>query len=453
VRIEWINHASFLVEHGQVRLVCDPWLEGKAFADSWALLSESVFSTKDFADVTHIWLSHEHPDHFSPDTLRRIPPHARSRITVLFQRTRDRKVVQYCEGLAFKDVVELPAGSWTSLSDDFHVMCQPEAFDDSWLAIKAGDTVLLNLNDCFLNSDSELVRVRTQVRAPIDVLLTQFSFASWAGNQGEDITAARAASDARKRVLRHTRNLEPKVVIPCASYVWFCHEENKHLNIGMNRVADIVDLIDKETNSKPVVLYPGDAWSTASEEDPTSMALERYANDYESLLARDCVVADSVSLEVLASQADNFRRSLLQFHGLALRIWALAGKLPATAIWLKDHGHAVIFSLSGLEPLSASYSDCDVALTSSALALLFANFWGGMTLIVSGRFDVPSGGDLQVGGPPIAFRRYVMLADDANHGWRLRDELVLRMRQRLLPRRHSDWTVRHTPLNERPARA
>src|SRR6185436_15292427 len=114
----------------------------------------------------------------------------------------------------------------------------------------------------------------------------------------------------------------------------------------------------------------------------------------------------------LASQADSFRRSLLQSHGLVLRVWALMGKLPATSIWLKDHGRAVIFSLNGLELLPASYSDCDVAMTSSALALLFANLWGGMTLIVSGRFDVPSGGDLQVGGPPIAFRRYVLLADD-----------------------------------------
>src|SRR5687768_181526 len=151
MQIEWINHASFLMRHETVRLVCDPWLEGRAFADSWALLSSTSFSHEDFRDVTHIWLSHEHPDHFSTDTLRRIDPDVRSKITILFQPTRDRKVAQYCKGLGFKDVVELPPGSWMALSEDFHVMCQPEAFDDSWLVIKAQGTVILNLNDCFLN--------------------------------------------------------------------------------------------------------------------------------------------------------------------------------------------------------------------------------------------------------------------------------------------------------------
>lgn len=445
MRLEWINHASFLVEHDQVTLVCDPWLEGKAFGDSWALLSKTTFTVGDFERVTHIWISHEHPDHFSPSTLRSIDPATRRKITILVQRTRDRKIVEYCKQLMFKEVLELPIGSWSALSEDFYVMCQPEAFDDSWLAIRAGATIVLNLNDCLLNSESELVRVRQEVNERIDVLLTQFSFASWAGNDGDDAMAARAASDSKDRILRQTQILEPRVVIPDASYIWFCHEENKHLNTEMNRVTDIVHLIDQQTNSKPLVLYPGDTWSPSLKDDPTLRALIRYTDDYESLSGRESVVADYVSLETLRSQADSFRRSLLQCHGLLLRIWALAGKLPATSIWLKDHGLAVTFSINGLELLRASYSDCDVALSSSALALMFANLWGGMTLIVSGRFDVPSGGDLQVGGPPIAFRRYVMLADDANHGWRLRDELVLRLKSHLLPSHKGKWPTRHTP--------
>jgi hypothetical protein len=329
-------------------------------------------------------------------------------------------------------------------------MCQPEAFDDSWLAVRAGSTTLLNLNDCFLNSENELTRVRRQV-GPIDILLTQFSFAAWAGNRGDEATAKKAARESRERILQHTKLLEPRVVVPSASFVWFCHRENHHLNASMNRVSDIARLLEQETNARPVVLYPGDTWSLDSEEDPTPAAMDRYAADYQSVAERPVISTQPVSTSSLIRQAEAFRRSLRKFHGIPLRLAALVGLLPATTVWLKDHQRAVAFSMSGLVPVDTAYADCDIAMVSSALALLFANFWSGMTLIISGRFEVPSGGELQVGGPPMTFRRYVMLADDANHGWHLRDELLLRLRMRLVSRARSVWPSRHTPSHARPS--
>jgi UDP-MurNAc hydroxylase len=88
-RIRWINHAGFELQTQGLRIVCDPWLDGLAFAQSWALLSETQFKPADFAGVDYIWFSHEHPDHFSPANIRSIPESARSGITVLFQKTKD----------------------------------------------------------------------------------------------------------------------------------------------------------------------------------------------------------------------------------------------------------------------------------------------------------------------------------------------------------------------------
>jgi len=71
--IDWVNNASFILESAGVRLICDPWLDGTIFNSGWKLLSETKLRYEDFGDITHIWLSHEHPDHFSPPNLRSIP--------------------------------------------------------------------------------------------------------------------------------------------------------------------------------------------------------------------------------------------------------------------------------------------------------------------------------------------------------------------------------------------
>jgi len=63
----------------------DPWLHGDVFNESWTLHPDPVFSEDDMARVTHIWISHEHPDHLSIATLRGIREERRSAITALFQ--------------------------------------------------------------------------------------------------------------------------------------------------------------------------------------------------------------------------------------------------------------------------------------------------------------------------------------------------------------------------------
>ena len=65
--IKFINHASVLISSGNTKLLTDPWYYGDAFHKGWNLIVEQ--SKKEINDilneVTHIWISHEHPDHFS----------------------------------------------------------------------------------------------------------------------------------------------------------------------------------------------------------------------------------------------------------------------------------------------------------------------------------------------------------------------------------------------------
>src|SRR5438128_10608292 len=133
--LEWVNHASFILRHGRVALLTDPWLSGPAFNDGWELIVPSVHEPDAFADISHIWFSHEHPDHFNPPTLRAIPSEIRRRVTVLFQATPDRRVVNFCRSIGFL-VRELPEYRWLSLDARFRVMLGRALPYDSWLLVE-----------------------------------------------------------------------------------------------------------------------------------------------------------------------------------------------------------------------------------------------------------------------------------------------------------------------------
>ena len=73
MKIQFVNHSSFIVEHEGVRIISDPWLEGRVFNNGWDLISKSKFMYDDFKEIQYIWFSHEHPDHFFPPNLKLIP--------------------------------------------------------------------------------------------------------------------------------------------------------------------------------------------------------------------------------------------------------------------------------------------------------------------------------------------------------------------------------------------
>ena len=169
MRITWINHASYLLEASSVRLVSDPWLEGSAFNNGWQLLSETQYPYERFADVTHIWFSHEHPDHFSPQVLKKISAQHRTQITVLYRKTRDGRVANFCRKAGFQ-VIELDPWTEHVIGADLRIVCGPVA-SDSWLWVDDGATTALNVNDCVLSSPAQLRRLHSACPR-VDVLFT-----------------------------------------------------------------------------------------------------------------------------------------------------------------------------------------------------------------------------------------------------------------------------------------
>ena len=276
MRLEWVNHASFVLEHGDVRLISDPWLEGRVFADGWGLLSESTFDAeRDFADISHLWFSHEHPDHFCPPNLRHIPPEVRKNLRVLFQQTSDRKVVSWCREQGYQYVRELPPGGWVELASDVRILNQPARYDDSWLAVEAGGQLLLNLNDCILDTEPLMHEVMDLMPRPVDVLLVQYSYSARVANLGDDEAFRKEGERILRNITMMTRVANPRYVIPFASMVWFCHEENAYMNAGVTSPGRAFEHLRRTTDAIPILMYPGDTWTVGGGFD-SQPALSRY---------------------------------------------------------------------------------------------------------------------------------------------------------------------------------
>ena len=459
MKIEFVNHACYVLETGDIRLICDPWLEGRCFNDGWGLLSPTAFQYEDFETITHVWFSHEHPDHFSPPNLRKIPEEYRRRITILFQETLDKKLVQYCEKLGFKNVIELDPRRWLTLADGVDILCQPwEGFEDSWLAVKTPDATVLNLNDCPIFDRQEAQSVKDIV-GQVDVLFTQFSISSWDGNREETARLRAGARKMLRRAVMHAQVFRPEYIVPFASFIWLCHEENAYMNDAMLSMEEVYHDLSEQAPATTMLMYPGDQWEYG---DPVSseLAVERYSRDQQSIPERTFETSAVIDEDELIHSSKDYCRKIiegcdylrLRLHLASesakwrnLRRTRLSGRasllqrlvamsclrLEPAYIWVPDHEHAYSFDLKrALQPSSRSRSDCDVEVGSQSLHYGFRFLWGGETLQINGRFQ-----EIYPEGKMPLFH-YYYLAGELNAGkgvaWKtLVHDLVRKLRNRL----------------------
>lgn len=396
MRLTLINHACCKVETGGLGLLFDPWTEGPAFNAGWDLLIPTPMSFDEIMrGVSFIWISHEHPDHFSPVFLTRVAKSHGGNVTVLFQATRDRRVADFCrsQGLA---VQELADGVPWRLNATVTVTCGAYYFYDSWLYLTDGERSLLNLNDCPARRPRDIRRIGRLAPEPT-VLLSQFSYAAWKG--GRDNRAFRAAAAAQKleTLATQIRNLRPRFTLPFASLIYFSNQENDYLNDAVNTPRKAADAIGA-AGSAPLVLYPGDGWEVGDAPTGNDAALTQYDQRYGELtrLPRRGP-GPSASIEELRSAFVAYRDRVLARNSRWLI--ALVGRLrlfgafQPVRVRLSDLDRVVVVSVvSGFSEAPGRSHAVDVTLHSSSLLFLFKNEFGFDTLTVNGRFEAGADG-------------------------------------------------------------
>lgn len=407
--VEFVNHACFLLEYAEVTLIVDPWLTGNAFNNGWDLLIPTPEKYLSFDNVTHIWFSHEHPDHFSPSDLKRIPATQRSQITVLFQETMDRKVVDFCHKLGFI-VEELPPNIPFELCSDFSITCAPFTEGDSWCYIQAGGLSILNVNDCILTNIEDCEPIKRHV-GEVDILFTQFGYANWVGNPDEVHLRKKASTEKLERIRVQSQVFRPAFICPFASMVYFSHEENFYMNDAQNTIMQAYSFIQDKTESKPLVLFPGDSvqWPMKdyNDGDFNQQALNKYKLVYEGMAGLPLNKATPVEMHTLVEHSIEYGKKLANKNPTSVR---LINRMRPK-IFLEDLQKSVTFyGVNGIKSSSMPKEDCDIIMSSGSLDYFFRFEWGGDTLNVNARFRSTKNGDMY------RWRIFSQIGSLNNHG-------------------------------------
>ena len=97
------------------------------------------------------------------------------------------------------------------------------------------------------------------------MLLTQFGYANWVGNEAHETIATKAAELTMQEIETQLRILSPAYVIPFASFIWCSNKENRYWNKYAMQVNDpeLLDVID--TFAELILMYPGDTYKVSGD--------------------------------------------------------------------------------------------------------------------------------------------------------------------------------------------
>tara|TARA_Y100000741_G_scaffold236095_1_gene180595 strand:- start:701 stop:2065 length:1365 start_codon:yes stop_codon:yes gene_type:complete len=390
--IKFINHASYIISYKDINLLVDPWFDGNAFNDGWSLVSPTYINDNIIKSLTHIWISHEHPDHFSIPDLIRIRK-INKNVKILFQRTKDKRVYNFLINKSF-EVIELNDLEEFKILSNFTIKIVKIPNIDSLSIVEVNNKIIINTNDCILNNQY-LNKVQNLVNK-CDILFTQFSYASWIGNPNEKSKREKASSDKLNQIKEQINSFKPNIVIPFASFIYFSHNENFYMNDSINKLDDIVKLI-QNSSSKPLILYPGSTYTIDEKYDFSEINLEKYNKDFESIKSKKKITSQTITEKKLINSSNFYINKIQKKNNIFIIFIIFYLSKIIKKIFKNDlfgFGDLKIyiidldmnFKFNLINGLYVSQSkDFDVAISSQSLDYIFNYEWGIGSLMINGR--------------------------------------------------------------------
>jgi len=251
--IKLINHACLSVETEKNLILFDPWFFGKIFNNSWSLLKETKLNSLNLSNLTHIFISHEHPDHLHFPTLKSISE-LKKGVNLIFPYRKDLTVKRILEGYGYNVTYIAQNTEIFEVEEDLKIRYFSNKNEgDHTISIEYFDKVLINQNDHY--TDNQSIRLIKSIYPKIDVLFTQFSLAGYYGNKDEPESIMKNGHDWHlNRLSDYNKIFDPKVIIPFASFVYFCKETNKYLNRFTVNPKEVFNLL----GDKCKFVLPGD---------------------------------------------------------------------------------------------------------------------------------------------------------------------------------------------------
>lgn len=411
MKIQFNNHSSVTIFHDNIGLLMDPWLYGKVFNNSWDLISKTSdnFSVK---NITHIWYSHEHPDHFHPPFLINIENNYKKNITILYKKTRDKKVINFCKKLGFREIIEIDYNSEFKLSDDFFITINK--FDhDSSILVRSKKFKVLNLNDCITSNFSYSNSFKSLKN--IDVLLSQFSYASINGKPFDKKSREKSAIEQLNQLRDQILKFNPKTIIPFASFVRFSNVENSYGNDSINNIEKVHDFILK-LDKNPLIMYPGDIYNL-NDKIENEIPLSKYKEDFDKISKIKLDPPKKVNFDSLKASAKNYNDRARKFNFL-LVFWI---KFFPLKFFIYDLNlKCKISKNEGLKLINTNLKH-HVELGSESLEFILKYDYGFDTTLVNGRYRVKDSKSRNL------LTRYATISNLINHNESLYSRIILKL--------------------------
>ena len=388
MNIQFYSHACFSIENEDAILLNDPYLSGTAFNDGWDLIVDDVIFDRFTEKKLFIYYSHEHPDHFSIPFLKSINKEIRKGITIIVQKTLDKKIKLFLESQDFS-VFELDNRERTQFSTGFFITIGQVPFYDSWALIEVDGKKILNANDCILETPDRVQDIKTTTDS-VDILFTQFSYANWVeGGVSDNTSRALLAKEKLQHIRMQSDVLKPSFIVPFASMVRFCHIENSYMNDEIKTPEETVDFINDNTESEAFLMTPYENWDGECSKS-NQPAIQFWNEAYEKALKRPLIEPKkSCDFSEIKLACDEMRLRVKKRNNKTL-IFLLDtfGLLPSQSIKIIDLDCYVNFSWRrGLNIVKGETAQQYVEMTSESLYFLFKFDFGIDTLNVNARFS------------------------------------------------------------------
>jgi len=390
--IELINHASVLISHGKTSILSDPWYMGSVFHNGWRLIHE--FDNNKISGIlsrtSHIYISHEHPDHFSTNFFLNKENQKiikNNNIKIIFQHTKDKRIINFLKklGLSVKEFYE---DEKVKLGSSVEIQIVKHDFIDSSLIIKTPNLKILNLNDCPLRDESEIKKFKKK-HGSFDLLLTQFSYAAWKGGIERKDYREKASMEKLKTIKNQATILNCKSIIPFASFVYFSNELNFYMNDSIN-TPDKVKNFFSSSNLNIIFLYPGEI-QECQKLRQNVLSLDSWRKNYKEINNnKKDQFNESIYIDNLKEAFISYRKKIFKKNSKFLIYILSKTKIlnffQPIKINLYDHKKVYIYSIfDGLSEYKNF--EFDISMHSQSLFFIFKNEFGFDTLTVNGCFD------------------------------------------------------------------
>ena len=338
MKITYPGHANLFVQGNGVNFLCDPWLEGGYVNNASVWLYPPVrLRVEKLPKLDFIYVSHEHDDHCSIETQKKLPQDLP--IYILKMRDQNRVLYDRLLELGKTNIIMLEPWETRQINSNTNITIFPS--DDGWVdsscCIEHDGATLYHGND---NRISEETQKKIASQFNIDI-----AFLPYSGFSGfpacyrfpEEVKARLAEkkkNDIFETFVKAVKNLNTKYAVPAAGDLVLVGEDLAWMNYYDRCSPDEVfdRAKDHGIQDRVLVMKAGDAFDTKKgfiphpDRDEWSYTIEdqvRYSSTPEVKNEVDKYVSwlhdvhsDSLQEEVLKY----FREGLSQYSDIAKRV-------------------------------------------------------------------------------------------------------------------------------------